>query len=195
MATSGPMFPGAGGKARRGAAVLLCLATAIAVGDIPTPQQECEFRNLAVCSFDAAVAAGQHLTPALTGQARQPLQRDDLARLGDVERWLIPVVIYAAIGLALLLAWALRSRRRAASGGALVQGVATLIAAGCAAFAGSKAAGYAFSRAFNAYGNHDSAAPALLASPIWLGTFLVVSLTVFALLMLCGAQLRRAGKG
>ncbi len=145
------------------------------------------------CSVDA-IAARPVIAPTPAIQTPQPPRRDDFARLGSIERWLIPALIYAAIGVAALLAWSLWRRRSAASTGALSQAAAMLISAGFAVSAGWKVAGNAFSRAFNAYDNHDSAAPALLASPVWLVTFLLVSFGVFALLMLCWRLFRGVGK-
>ena len=210
-------------QARLYAAVLLWFVAGICAADVPTPQQECEYRNLAVCSFAPsgmqsmqpgpcppgsqtikaagvedcsveAIAAHAEVAPTPAKKTQQLPRRDDLARLGSIERWLIPALIYAAIGVAALLAWNLWRRRRAANTGAPGQVVAVLISAGFAVSVGWKVAGKAFSGAFNAYDNHDSAAPALLASPVWLVTFLLVAFGVFALLMLCWRMFRRIGR-
>ena len=189
----------------------LCLLAATGQADVPTERQQCETRNLAICEFGASGVQSTQPGPcpdgsrtikpsgaedctAPTQTARRAMppsgapiaantQRTDLAWVGDIERWLIPVLLYILIGVAALYAWFQIRRRTVGSPAPRGGAVAVLISGVCAAFCGWKAAAATFSAAFNSFDNHDSAAPLLLATPVWALTFGVVASLVFSILM------------
>jgi hypothetical protein len=120
------------------------------------------------------------------GSAKVSPPRDDLARLGQIERWLLPTVLLAGGALACgFVAWrVLRWRRRrpadkaAGNGGRSV--VQILVAAAVALPVAWQAAGLAFQRVFTSFDNHDTAAPVLLAAPVAVGVFVAVAVIAFA---------------
>ena len=112
--------------------------------------------------------------------------RDDLARLGQIERWLLPTVVLTGGALAIgMVAWALRrlyqkrntgdSIRR--TGRSVIQVVVATVIAGLVAW---QAAGVTFQRMFSSFDNHDTAAPALIAAPVALAVFIAVAWLSFA---------------
>jgi len=180
--------------------------------DVPTAQQECVQRNLAVCQFPSGVqtmrpgpcpqgtrtlkpqgaedcGAASAYTPATPAHALPPVQIQGRAANppapAGAERWLIPSLTYVLAGVVLL--WAVRrwSRRRKPESQSPRSGaLAWCVCAAAGALVGWKAASVAFRQAFDSYGNHDSAAPLLLAAPLWLVTFTAVSTAVCAALLL-----------
>jgi hypothetical protein len=190
----------------------LCLWTGLGLADVPAAQEECVQRNLAVCQFPSGVrsmqpgpcpAGSQTLkpqgtencggvraytpaTPATPAYAQPPAPIQSRAApptaTAGMERWLIPAAICGLAGVVLL--WRMSRRRpresRAPRSGAL----AWCVCAAAGALVGWKTASVAFRHAFDSHDNHDSAAPLLLAAPVWLITFTAVSTAVCALLLL-----------
>lgn len=189
----------------------ILLFAGAATADVPSPQEDCMQRNLAVCGYPSGVQSTQPgpcpagtktikaqghadcsaamTTSATLAASPRPavaqVRNSDLAWVGGVERWLMPALIYGVAGCALLWAvWRWRRRPSARASSTPVGSPAWLASGIIGALAGWKSAGMAFRHAFNSYGNHESAAPLLLSAPIWLGTFLLVGGGVFALLLL-----------
>lgn len=112
--------------------------------------------------------------------------RGDLARVGEVERWLLPALVLVGAALAFgVAAWAIRRffRRRQSGdpgpgGGRSV--IRFVVAATIAGFLAWQAAGVAFQRVFTSFDNHDTAAPWLLAAPVALVVFVAVLPVAFA---------------
>jgi hypothetical protein len=138
----------------------------------------------------AAAAAGMSAA-AVTRPAQH------LAWLGRNERWLLPLLLLVgALLLAAVAVFVLRQRpvRReppaagASTGSQLLQ---ILLAAVLAVPLGQQAAGLALQRVLAGFDNRDSAAPWLLAAPVWLLVFLLVSGISFALLVLLFGYLSR----
>lgn len=195
----------------------LLLAGGACLADVPTSLQECRLRNSAICELRGLqyVVEGPCPPPAQTvrspGQERcedvrpaSPLREHppsartvgvpaaprDLAWVGQIERWLIPVLLVVVglllAGLGLL---AFRSWRAHRDGADTATGVGRLLlqlfaAAVIAVPLGYQAAGVAFQRTFSSFNNHDTAAPWLLAAPVGLIVFMLVSGIVFALVAL-----------
>lgn len=133
------------------------------------------------------------LMPSTRGAQPASPQHTDLSYVGATERWLIPALIYTTAGAVALYAWILiRRRLKGGFGGSGQRGGAlpALISIVFAALCGWMAAKAAFGFAFNSFDNHDSAAPLLLAAPVWLLTFGIVAVLVFAILMLGWKWLR-----
>lgn len=195
----------------------ITLSAGIGAADVPTPQEECVQRNLAVCEFPSGVKSMQpgpcpagsrtlkpqghedcgalvlsapavHVAPAQPAMTQS--RGNDLAWIGGVERWLIPSLIYGGAGCALWwVVWRWRRPGRSKAAAPPSGALAWLISGSIGALAGWKAAAVAFRHAFDSYDNHDSAAPLLLSVPIWLGTFGVVSGAVCGLLLLVWRRL------
>jgi hypothetical protein len=197
-------------------AASLLLTLAVSRADVPTAEQDCRNRNSALCETAgvefvvdgpcpatartirpqglencAAVAAQITREPAPSPSASPatqppPTPRDDLARWGRVERWLLPAVVLTGavlvIGVA-ALAFRRLFRNRNADDAARSAGYSVLqliVAAIIAAMAAWQAAGAAFNRIFGSYDNHDTAAPLLIAVPVAFGVFVLVLPAVFA---------------
>ncbi|MFO0688249.1 MAG: hypothetical protein U0900_06035 [Myxococcota bacterium] len=179
--------------------------------DVPTAQQECVQRNLAVCQFPSGVRTTQPgpcppgsetlkpqgaeecgvfrtSTPAIPAYAPPPAESQSPAAhpsaTAGVERWLTTSLICGLAGVVLL--WTLWRMNRRLKREALPPrsgALAWCVCATAGALVGWKAASVAFRHAIDSYDNHDSAAPLLLASPVWLVTFAAVSTAVCALLL------------
>ena len=197
-------------------AASLLLTLAVSRADVPTAEQDCRNRNSALCETAgvefvvdgpcpatartirpqglencAAVAAQITREPAPSPSASPatkppPTPRNDLARWGRVERWLLPAVVLTGAVLVIgVAAFALRRlfRNRNAddaargSGRSAIQLVASATIAVLLAW---QAAGAAFNRIFDSYDNHDTAAPLLIAAPVAFGVFVLVLPAVFA---------------
>jgi hypothetical protein len=212
------------------AASVLLLTLTVSRADVPTAEQDCRNRNAALCETAgvefvvegpcpatartirppgrencAAVAAQVTREPAPSpsgNSARQPpsTPRDDLARWGRVERWLLPAL--AVVGAVLFIgfaAWAFRRHHRNRNTGDSTRNagrsiVQPVVAATIAVLVAWQAAGAVFNRIFGSYDNHDTAAPLLIAAPVALAVFVVVLPAVFAastwILRLLGKALR-----
>jgi len=212
------------------AAAVLLLTIIVSRADVPTAEQDCRNRNAARCESAGvefvvdgpcpatartirlpglencdAVAAQITREPAPSPSGHPatkppPIPRDDLARWGRVERWLLPAVMLLGgvlvIGVA---AWAFRRRHRSRNTGDSARNAGRSIiqlgaAAAIAALVAWQAAGAAFNRIFASYDNHDTAAPLLIAAPVAFAVFLLVLPAVFAasawVLRLLGKALR-----
>lgn len=134
----------------------------------------------------ARTAVAQATEP---GSASTPAR--DLAWVGRVERWLLPLLLAVGglllCGLALLL---VRWRRAAPEhagkapsdlGRWLLQ---LVVAAACAVPLGYLAAQLAFQRVFSSADNHDTALPWLLAAPLAVVVFTMVTGLAFAVVAL-----------
>jgi hypothetical protein len=157
-----------------------------------------------------AAAAYTVVAPAPTspGAAASPAPLRDLAWVGRAERWLLPLLLAVGglllVGLCVLIlrlvrGWrATRKDRSTGEVGSelarpLLQGV---VAAFCALPLGYQAAALAFDRVFSRANNHDTALPWLLAAPLAVLVFLLVSGLSFALIAwLLGCLFKGAGKG
>jgi len=198
------------------AASVLLLTLAVSRADVPTAEQDCRNRNAALCEtagvefvVDGPCPATARTIRALglencdtaaTQVTRKPAPsqpdhpatqppstpRDDLARWGRVERWLLPtLVVVGAVLLIGVAALALRRlyRNRNADDSARSAGRSALqliVAATIAVVVAWRAAGSAFNRIFGSYDNHDTAAPLLIAAPVAFAVFIVVLPAVFA---------------
>lgn len=142
--------------------------------------------------------------PTPTGSAASPAPVRDLAWVGRAERWLLPLLLalggllLAALCLLLVRAWR-AARKHGPTGEAapelarpLLQGV---VAAVCALPLGYQAAALTFERVFSSANNHDTALPWLLAAPLAVLVFLLVTALSLALLaLLLGCLFKGAGK-
>lgn len=148
-----------------------------------------------------AQAGSEHLELPATAAARTPpaatSPAQHLAWLGRNEPWLLPLLLVGALLVAGVAVFVLRQRparreRPAAEVGTGSQLLQILLAAVLAVPLGHQAAGLALRRVLANFDNRDSAAPWLLAAPVGLLVFLLVSGIAFALLVLLfGYLLRR----
>lgn len=198
------------------AASVLLLTVTVSCADVPTTEQDCRNRNAALCAAagvefvvdgpcpatartirppgleDCDTVAAQITrepvpSPSGSPPARPPPSpRDDLARWGRVERWLLPALVLVGgvllIGVA-ALAFRRLYRNRTADDSARSAGRSVLqliVAATIAALVAWQAAGAAFNRIFGSYDNHDTVAPLLIAAPVAFAVFLLVLPAVFA---------------
>ncbi|EXI75274.1 MAG TPA: hypothetical protein PK440_14030 [Candidatus Accumulibacter phosphatis] len=149
----------------------------------------------------AAQVGSEHLELPSTAAARTPpaatSPAQHLAWLGRNERWLLPLLLLVgALLLAAVAVFVLRQRparreRPAAEAGTGSQLLQILLAAVLAVPLGHQAAGLALRRVLANFDNRDSAAPWLLAAPVGLLVFLLVSGISFALLVLLFGYLVR----
>jgi hypothetical protein len=194
---------------------VLLLTLAVSRADVPTVEQDCRNRNAALCETAGVEFVADGPCPATARTIRPPglencdavaaqitreplpspsdnpparpapTPRDDLARWGRVERWLLPALVLGGgvlvIGVA---AWALRRfyRNRNAADSTRNAGrsvVQLIVAATIAVLVAWQAAGAAFNRIFGSYDNHDTAAPLLIAAPVAFAVFMLVLPAVF----------------
>jgi hypothetical protein len=212
------------------AACVLLLTLTVGRADVPTAEQDCRNRNAALCETagvefvvdgpcpataktirppgleNCGTLAAQITTepaPSAAGNlaAKSPsTPRDDLARWGRVERWLLPALMLVGAALVIgVAAWAFRRHYRSSNTGDSAPStgrsiVQLVVAATIAVLLAWQAAGATFNRIFASYDNHDTAAPLLIAAPVALAVFVVVVPAVFAastwLLRLLGKALR-----
>jgi len=209
---------------------VLLLTLTVSRADVPTAEQDCRNRNAALCETAGvefvvdgpcpatartirppglencdAVAAQVTREPALSPSeipaTRPPsTPRDDLARWGRVERWLLPaLMLVGAVFVIGVAAWAFHRRHRNRHTGESVdnagRSIIQLVAAAAIAVPVAwQAAGAAFNRIFSSYDNHDTAAPLLIAAPVAFAVFVLLLPAIFAtsawLLRLLGKALR-----
>jgi hypothetical protein len=198
------------------ACVLLLLTLTVSRADVPTAEQDCRNRNAALCETAGVEFVVEGPCPATAKTIRPPGQencdtvaaqvtrepapspssnpatkplstpRDDLARWGRVERWLLPAVVLLAGVLAVgAAALALRRLYRKRNAGDSTRSAGRSVirlgaAATIAVLVAWQAAGAAFNRIFASYDNHDTAAPLLIAAPAAFAVFLLVLPAVFA---------------
>jgi len=208
-------------------ASVLLLTLGVSRADVPTAEQDCHNRNAALCETASvefvvdgpcpatartirppglencdAIAAQITREPAPSPAGNPAAQlpsspRDDLARWGRVERWLLPALLL--LGAVLIIgsaAWAFRRYHRNRhtgdstrnAGRSIIQLVA---AATIAVLLAWHAAGAVFNRIFASYDNHDTAAPLLIAAPVAFAVFVLLLPTIFAA---SAWLLRRLGK-
>lgn len=197
-------------------AASLLLTLAVSRADVPTAEQDCRNRNAALCETAGvefvvdgpcpatartirppglencdAIAAQVTPEPALSPAGNPatkptPTPRDDLARWGRVERWLLPALMLAGAVLVIgVAAWAFRRHHRNRHTGESVgnagRSIIQLVAAATIAVPVAwQAAGAAFNRIFASYDNHDTAAPLLIAAPVAFAVFVLLLPAVFA---------------
>ena len=211
-------------------ASVLLLTLTVSRADVPTAEQDCRNRNSALCETAGvefvvdgpcpatartirppglencdAIAAQVTPEPAPSPAGHPatkatPTPRDDLARWGRVERWLLPALMLAGAVLVIgVAAWAFRRHHRNRHTGESVgnagRSIIQLVAAAAIAVPVAwQAAGAAFDRIFSSYDNHDTAAPLLIAAPVAFAVFVLLLPAVFAtsawLLRLLGKALR-----
>ncbi len=190
----------------------LSLWTGLGVADVPTAQQECVQRNLAVCRFPSGVRTTQPGPCPSGSQTLKPQGAEDcgvvrastpatpayappsaqiqtravhLSSPAGVERWLTTALMCGVAGIVLLWTLWRMNRRPKREDVAPRSGALTwCVCATAGAVVGWKAASVSFRQAFDSYDNHDSAGPLLLAAPVWLIVFTAVSSAVCALLLL-----------
>jgi hypothetical protein len=196
--------------------VSMLLACAVGRADVPTAEEDCRNRNSALCeSFgvvsmvdgpcpatartvrpsgaercdQVATQVQQQSIPAPSSNAtakKSSRPRDDLARLGQIERWLLPTLVLAGGALAIgMVGWALRRLYlKRNSGDAVRRGgrsaIQVVAAFAIAVLVAWQAAGVAFQRMFSSFDNHDTAAPVLLAAPVAFAVFILVAVLAFA---------------
>jgi hypothetical protein len=197
-------------------AASLLLTLAVSHADVPTAEQDCRNRNSALCetagvefvvdgpcpatartirppglencdAVDAQINREPAPSPSASPATKPPpTPRDDLARWGRVERWLLPAVVLTGgvlvIGVAAFaLRRLFRNRNADDTAGSAGRSVLQLIAAATiAVLLAWQAAGAAFNRIFGSYDNHDTAAPLLIAAPVAFAVFVLVLPAVFA---------------
>lgn len=195
------------------------LFIADAQADIPTPEQECRYRNAATCEINqvtyqvegpcpptartlrpagrencAALVQSTSPQPAnrISREPATPVQTAEPAPSPNGSRYLRLLALVVVAGLVLIGVGYMLLRNR----GALRQAAGTLatwLVALALATAGAYAsAGWVFRRIFGRFDNHDSAAPALLAMPVAGLTFvLVLAVLTPVLALLFRTLLRR----
>lgn len=137
--------------------------------------------------------------------ATVPAPVRDLAWVGEAERWFTPLLLVGGglllSGLCLLLFARRTAARKDRLSAEAADGFARpllqlLVAAACAVPLGYQAAALAFEWVFSRADNHDTALPALLAAPVAVLVFLLVTGLSFALIGLLLAWLFKGqGKG
>lgn len=191
--------------------ILLLLALPVCHADVPDAREACEYRNTALCEANGITFIQNDPCPAGAKTLRPPGHEDcskapeapprlsraesapppakgphtDLAYIGQIERWLIPLLVIGGGlllgGLALYLL--LRKRREKpqfASGSG--HPVIVFFTAGAIGLAAAyHAAGAVFSHVDAGFSNHDSAGPALIAGGAALLVFALVFQLAFAL--------------
>jgi len=198
------------------AACVLLLTLTVSRADVPTAEQDCRNRNAALCetagvefvvegpcpatartirppglencdTVNAQITREPALSPSEIPATRPPsTPRDDLARWGRVERWLLPALMLVGAALVIgVAAWAFRRHHRNRhtgdstrnAGRSIIQLVAAATIAVPVAW---QAAGAAFNHIFASYDNHDTAAPLLIAAPVAFAVFVLLLPAVFA---------------
>jgi hypothetical protein len=198
------------------AASVLPLTLTVSRADVPTAEEDCRNRNSAVCETagvefvvdgpcpatartirpqgaercdQARAQVREQSIPMASGSVqarRSSTPRDDLARLGQVERWLLPALLLGGGVLAVVIvAWALRRLYRNRNAGNSVRSAGSSViqvfaAVTIAVLVAWQAAGAVFQRMFAGFDNHDSAAPVLIAGPVACAVFVMVALLAFA---------------
>lgn len=146
------------------------------------------------------MAAAPALLPTSPPPSTLSTPGSDMAWVGRAERWLLPLLM--AVGGLLLgglcvLAWRWRgkARRAASSGPELGRSLLRfLVAAACAVPLAYQAAAVIFWRVFSSADNHDTALPWLLAAPLAVVVFVLVSLLAFALVSLLLGRLFKGNR-
>lgn len=205
----------------RGGAILL-LALPVCHADVPDAREACEQRNAALCETNGVTfmqaepcpATAKTLRPSGHEDCSKSLQAQpkatraepahpsaraphtDLAYIGQIERWLIPLmVIGGSLLLGALAIYLLLRKRRHKGQPAARRGhpaVVFFAAGGIGLVAAYHAAGAVFAHVDAGFNNHDSAGPVLIAGGAALLAFVLVLNLVFALSALTlNAVLRR----
>ena len=198
------------------AASVLLLTLTASRADVPTAEQDCRNRNAARCEAAGVEFVVDGPCPATARTIRPPglencdtvaaritqepaplpsgnpatkpttTPRDDLARWGRVERWLLPALVLLGgvlvLGVAALAFRRLHRNRTAgdsarSAGRSVIRLVAAAVIAVLVAW---EAAGAVFNRIFASYDNHDTAAPLLIAAPVAFAAFVLMLPAVFA---------------
>lgn len=191
--------------------MLLLLTLPLCHADVPDAREVCEYRNSALCEANGITFIQTEPCPA-TAKTLRPLGHEDcskaleappkvsraepvhppaapphtdLAYVGRIERWLIPLVV---IGGGLLLGglalYLLLRKRRQTRQTATNRDHPAIVIAGASAIglvAAYHAAGAVFSHVDAGFSNHDSAGPVLIAGGAALLAFVLVLQLVFAL--------------
>ena len=205
----------------RGGALLL-LALPVCHADVPDAREACEQRNAALCEMKGVTFMQAEPCPATAKTLRPPGHEDcsralqaqpkatraepahppakvphtDLAYIGQIERWLIPLLVIGSCLLLGALAIYLLLRKRRQKGQPAARGghpaVVFFAAGGIGLVAAYHAAGAVFAHVDAGFNNHDSAGPVLIAGGAALLAFVLVLNLVFALSALTlNAVLRR----
>lgn len=202
--------------------VFLLLALRVCHADVPDAREACEYRNTALCDANGITfvqnapcpAGAKTLRPAGHEDCSKALQappkvsrtepapppakaaHTDLAYFGQIERWLIPlVVIGGGLLLGALALYLLLRKRRNKPQTATGSGHPIIVfftAGSIGLVAAYHAAGAAFTHVDAGFSNHDLAGPALIAGGAALLVFALVFQLAFALSTLAlHALLRR----
>jgi hypothetical protein len=205
----------------RGGALLL-LALPVCHADVPDAREACEHRNSALCETNGVTFMQVGPCPAIAKTLRPPGHEDcsralqaqpkatraepahpsakaphtDLAYIGQIERWLIPLMVIGGGLLLGALAIYLLLRKRRQQGQPVARrghpAIVFFAAGSIGLVAAYHAAGAVFAHVDGGFNNHDSAGPVLIAGGAALLAFVLVLNLVFALSALTlNAVLRR----
>lgn len=205
----------------RGIALLL-LTLPVCQADVPDARQACDYRNSALCEANGITFLQNAPCPAGAKTLRPPGHEDctkaleappkivrsepapspakaphtDLAYIGQIERWLIPLVVIGGWlllgGLALYLLLRKRREEQKTASGSGHPIIVFFTAGAIGLVAAYHAAGMAFTQMDASFNNNDSAGPALIAGGAALLVFALVFQLAFALsALLLHALLRR----
>lgn len=194
----------------RGIALLL-LTLPVGHADVPDAREACEYRNSAQCEVNGITFLQKAPCPAGAKTLRPPGHEDcskaleaaprvshaepatplakaphtDLAYIGQIERWLIPLVVIGGglllSGLALYLLLRKRRQTRQADTNGDHPAIMVVGASVIGLVSAYHAAGAVFSHVDAGFNNHDSAGPVLIAGGAALLTFVGVLSLAFAL--------------
>lgn len=189
---------------------LLLLALPVCHADVPDAREACEYRNTALCEANGITFMQTEPCPAGAKTLRPPGREDcsraleaparvnraepapspakaphtDLAYIGQIERWLIPLMVIGgglllgALALYLLLRRRRQTRQTATNGDH--PAVVIVGASAIGLVSAYYAAGAVFSQVDAGFHNHDSAGPVLIAGGAALLAFVGVLNLAFA---------------
>lgn len=202
--------------------VLLLLTLPLCQAHVPDAREACEHRNSALCESNGITFIQNEPCPAGAKTLRPVGHEDcskaleappkvsraepapppakavhtDLAYIGQIERWLIPLVVIGGGlllgGLAIYLLLRKRRQNPQTATSSAHPAAVFLTAGAIGLVAAYHAASAVFSHVDAGFNNHDSAAPVLIAGAAALFAFVVVLQLAFALSTLAlHALLRR----
>jgi hypothetical protein len=191
------------------AAIAALLSAGVCQADVPTAQEDCVNRNAALCELNGVPYMHNGPCPEAAKTVRPPGKEDcsvvannrpesrlpekailppppaiaphtDLARIGSIERWLLPAILIGgtALGLVLfvfLLRRLFRRRRDGTPAPGKGKPLLIILAGGaCGLYPAYRAAGLAFNYIIASYHNYDTFGPTLIASAAAVLAFVVI---------------------